>query len=162
MPEITVKYCQSIVRPRTCIMDRYINDISVVGLYSEKLIVVEKNAAFDVLDARNGDLLRSIDGPYYSRVIPFLGSLCGLISPKHKESWFVDMRTGRIYDPPTSLTNRQVEEDKEHIPLGPVEITQFPPPNKSPFSDFIEYKASTVVVGRVNEKDARVYEAYML
>ncbi|KAI9591101.1 hypothetical protein BDF19DRAFT_499597 [Syncephalis fuscata] len=58
---------------------RLINDDRITNLYSEKLIVVRNEETFDVLNAHDGSLLRSIACPYYSTLTPFLGSLCGLL-----------------------------------------------------------------------------------
>ncbi|KAI9595523.1 hypothetical protein BDF19DRAFT_56265 [Syncephalis fuscata] len=81
---------------------RSISHNRITKLYSEKLIVVQNRPALDVLAARNGIIALNHLSTLLS-TCPFLGSLCELFSSENKENWFVDMRTGRIYNPPTIL-----------------------------------------------------------
>ncbi|KAI9597734.1 hypothetical protein BDF19DRAFT_487954 [Syncephalis fuscata] len=51
----------------------------ITGLYSKKLIVVQNYQTFDVLNALDGSLLRSIACPFHTKFTPILGSLCAML-----------------------------------------------------------------------------------
>ncbi|KAI9595504.1 hypothetical protein BDF19DRAFT_55744 [Syncephalis fuscata] len=140
---------------------RLINGDRITNLYSEKLIVVRNEEIFDVLNAHDGSLLRSIACPYYSTLTPFLGLLCGLSDSARRKNWFIDMRTGRIYDPPTRLISRQTEDVKKYKPLRLSDTAHLLLSNEGSVWKASEYTVSNVAIGRVDENDRRVYKAYM-
>ncbi|KAI9596065.1 hypothetical protein BDF19DRAFT_439515 [Syncephalis fuscata] len=140
---------------------RTVNNSFIEDLYSEKLIVVQSCQKLDVLDARDGNLLRSITCPSYSKLTPFLGSLCTIFDENRKKTWFVDMYTGLICNSSTHLTKKQTENDKKVESLGSIETTHLPVPTEDETLECSEYCASSVVIGRLDVKNG-VYETYML
>ncbi|KAI9597924.1 hypothetical protein BDF19DRAFT_420235 [Syncephalis fuscata] len=89
---------------------RTIGNNTVTKLYSEKLIIVQNVKKYDILDARNGDLLRSIVCSHHSNLVPLLGSLCAMFNGEFKKNYLVDMHTGLICKPSARLISRQMED----------------------------------------------------
>ncbi|KAI9593480.1 hypothetical protein BDF19DRAFT_447891 [Syncephalis fuscata] len=125
---------------------RTIASKTIKQLYSEKLIVVQSYKKLDVLNARDGSLLRSI----------------ALLGKKHDNFWFIDMHTGRIYNPPDQFTGKKTKEDKDKI-LGLVATAQFSiPMRRHNTCTPSVYRLSSAVIGRTNWNGGGLYEAYML
>ncbi|KAI9597741.1 hypothetical protein BDF19DRAFT_411684 [Syncephalis fuscata] len=86
---------------------RPVTSNKATGLYSEKLVVVQNRLTFDLLDARNGNLLRSIVCPFHTKFTPIIGPLCARFDEKHGESWFIDMKpVASIIHQPVLLVNK--------------------------------------------------------
>ncbi|KAI9596636.1 hypothetical protein BDF19DRAFT_438121 [Syncephalis fuscata] len=135
-------------------------DSIITKLYSEKIIVLQTGKTLDVLDARNGNLLRSISLPLYANLIPFLGSLCQAVDRKYKKSWFIDMHTGRIYKPPACLIKKVTQDDNEDESLGLIEVLDLPSARQDKSWISFGYKVSSGVIGLIDGNGR--YEAYML
>ncbi|KAI9595595.1 hypothetical protein BDF19DRAFT_422468 [Syncephalis fuscata] len=134
---------------------RHIHNGFFTNLYSEKLIILQNNETFDVLDARDGNLLRSIACPFRAKLTPFLGSLCELFSWDYKENWYIDMCTGRIYKPPACLTSRKAKDDTKDRFAGPIEVSHLPAAKKDRTWNYPEYNVSNAVINRINIKDGQ-------
>ncbi|KAI9592317.1 hypothetical protein BDF19DRAFT_425512 [Syncephalis fuscata] len=137
---------------------RYISSNRIEHLYSEKLIIIQHYDKFDVLDARDGSLLHSIACPYYSTIIPFLGSLCSVLYGTHRKSWLIDLYTKYIYKPPARLIGRKAEKEKY---TGAIKTTNLASLNEYVKSMLPQYRVSNVVIGQINAESSGLYEAYM-
>ncbi|KAI9596066.1 hypothetical protein BDF19DRAFT_439516 [Syncephalis fuscata] len=142
------------------IWSRPISHFQIKGLYREKLIVVQNDKTFDVLDACNGNLLRSVTYPIDLVPTPFLGSLCLMFSNDYKESWFVDVRTGCTYKPPLCLANNRFDNNARNMPTGAIE-TPPPAPSEYVHSEPSRYLVSNVIIGQISARGGS-YEAFML
>ncbi|KAI9597882.1 hypothetical protein BDF19DRAFT_432931 [Syncephalis fuscata] len=132
----------------------------ITNLYSEKLITVQNYRSVDVLDARNGNLLRSITCPYYVVFNPFLGSFCAMLGGESGESWLVDAHTGRIYSLMSHLIHRKTEDGKEDKPLDLSEITLSEPSRQKTRIPFA-CRLSNVAIGWIDKQGGSLYESYM-
>ncbi|KAI9596167.1 hypothetical protein BDF19DRAFT_43673 [Syncephalis fuscata] len=139
---------------------RDIRSDTITPLYSEKLIIVQNHESFEVLDARDGNLVRSITRPLFSNFAPFIGSLCVILDGEHGASWFVDVNTGDTHKPPACIIENQTEGDSENGSLGIAET--FPVLSRYATIKSSRYTVSNTVIGRVNAKDNSVYESYTL
>ncbi|KAI9597937.1 hypothetical protein BDF19DRAFT_494012 [Syncephalis fuscata] len=128
---------------------RTIGNNTVTKLYSEKLIIVQNVKKYDILDARNGDLLRSIVCSHHSNLVPLLGSLCAMFDGEFKKNYLVDMHTGLICKPSARLISRQMED-------GPQPFS-----NRDRYLKRFKYYASNAIVGRINMNNG-AYEAFIL
>ncbi|KAI9595506.1 hypothetical protein BDF19DRAFT_413407 [Syncephalis fuscata] len=140
---------------------RTINSDSIKKLYSEKLIVVQNDKTFDVLNARNGDLLHSIAHPFYKKFTYFLGSLCVILDGKKERSWVVDMKIGSIYNAPACLTRGRTEDGK-NMPLTPSKAVSSSYSTANIMNYSTRYHVSSAVVCRIGVKVSGLYEAFML
>ncbi|KAI9599026.1 hypothetical protein BDF19DRAFT_419332 [Syncephalis fuscata] len=135
---------------------------TITKLYSEKLIIVHNLESFEVLDAQNGNFIRSVNFSFYKKITPFLGPLCAVLDAAFGESYFVDMKTGLIYNASQCLSSIPIEDSEEHMPLTLYE-------RKSPFcsTEDLEsmrsrYHISSTVLCRMGLTEAGLFEAYML
>ncbi|KAI9599094.1 hypothetical protein BDF19DRAFT_430056 [Syncephalis fuscata] len=140
---------------------RIMDGITITKIYSKKLIVIKNYDALNVLDVRDGNLLRSLDCLGHLEPTPFLGTLCSLFNWNYNEVWFADMQTGCIYKPPSSLTNQQTEEDNENISLDSIEITALALSLEHINLKHCKYSASCAIISRINTKSG-LYTAFML
>ncbi|KAI9597122.1 hypothetical protein BDF19DRAFT_435903 [Syncephalis fuscata] len=141
---------------------RPIIENTITGLYSEKIIIVHSGKTIDVLDARNGDLLRSITVPFNVELTPFIGSLCNIFSRRYKKNWFIDMRTGRIYKPPACLTIRKTEDNNEAESLGLIEVSDLKASRKEKSWKSPEYRISNFSISRFGVNGSQIYETFIL
>ncbi|KAI9594957.1 hypothetical protein BDF19DRAFT_423006 [Syncephalis fuscata] len=139
---------------------RSITNSVITTLYSEKLIIVRNYGRLDVLSAQDGNLLRSINCPFHTRLSPFLGPLCAMLNGNYGHNWLVDVHTGRIYNSPACLSEDQTE-DKKDKQLGVIEATP-PPPDDYIISKNSGLCLSNVVIGRINVDGGGLYESYTL
>ncbi|KAI9593625.1 hypothetical protein BDF19DRAFT_466983 [Syncephalis fuscata] len=139
---------------------RPIRESTITNLYSKKLIVLQSNETIDVLDARAGNLLRSIVCVNNIKITPFLGSLCELFIWNLNESWFIDMQTGRIYKPPACFNNWPAKINAKDKLLDLIEVPQLPDPREDSMPEHYKHKLSTGIIGKIDDNNH--YEAYMI
>ncbi|KAI9599007.1 hypothetical protein BDF19DRAFT_419314 [Syncephalis fuscata] len=91
---------------------------------------------FDILDARDGTLLRSIACIDTIKVTPLLGSLCELFIWNPNKIRFIDMHTGRIYKPPACIASERDRNKIENEFLGLIKVESLPAASTNDEDDY--------------------------